>query len=542
MSKHTMAPRVAGALVASCRALALGAALLAGSATMLSATHARAEKILRIGSFEPQSMDPHFVTIVQSAYITDDMFLNLLTYGPDGTPIPGAAESWTVSGDGLTYIFKIRDHDWSDGVPVTAGDFVAAWNRILDPALGAKYASLLYIIDGAQDVNTGKKGAKLAAEALDDHTLRVRLTAPAPYFLAQLTHETAATIPRHVVEKYGKDWVKPEHIAVNGAYKLVEWLPKVHVKLTKNQKFYDVDNIKVDQVIYYPIADLVAAQNRFRAEELDICRDIASQQIPWLRAHLANSLHIAPYNGIYYYTVRTTKDMFKDVRVRRALSMAINREAIVNGILKGGQLPAYSFVPPGTANYGEPAYVSWKGLSYADKLAEARKLMREAGYGPDHPLKFTLSYNTLEDHKRIAVAVQNMWKQIGVEAELFNTEGNVHFANLHAGNFDVGREGWIADYDDAQNYLYLGEKRTGPLNDAAFDDPRYNELMLQAERESDLGKRAGLMKRAEAIMMDAQPYIPIYYYASKQLVSPKIKGWIDNTSDHHLSRWLDIAE
>ena len=544
MSDNAMTAKgLVNGLLKSSRAFVLGTALIAGSMTMLSTSQAQAEKILRIGNDgEPQSMDPHFISTIQTSRISDDMSLGLLTYGPDGQPVPGAAESWTVSEDGMTYTFKIRDHNWSDGTPVTAQDFIAGWERLLDPALGAEYASLLYIIEGAEEVNTGKDGAKLAAKAIDVHTLEVKLTAPAPYFLAQLTHQTAFAIPRHVVEKYGRDWVKPENIVVNGAYKLVEWVPNVHTKLVKNDEFYDAENVKIDEVIYYTYEDRTAMQNRFRADELDVARDIASEQISWLRDNLSDSLRIAPYAGIYYYAIRTDKEKFQDPNVRKALSLAINREAITDAVLKTGELPAYSFVPPGTGNYTEPAYVSWKDLSYGEKVAEAKKLMEAAGYTAENPLKFTLRYNTSENHKRIAIAVQNMWKQIGVDAELFNTEGKIHYADLKVGDFEVARAGWIADYNDAQNFLFLGEERTGPLNYAAFDNPRYNELMLAAENEGDLKKRAELMHSAEAIMMEAQPYIPIYYYVSKQLVSPKITGWIDNAPDRHLTRWLDIAE
>ncbi|MBN8196310.1 peptide ABC transporter substrate-binding protein [Thalassospira povalilytica] len=544
MSENTKTAKgLVNGLLKSSRAFVLGTALIAGSMTMLSSTHAQAEKILRIGNDgEPQSMDPHFISTVQTSRISDDMSLGLLTYGPDGQPIPGAAESWTVSDDGLTYTFKIRDHNWSDGTPVTAQDFIAGWERLLDPELGAEYASILYIIDGAEAVNTGKEGAKLAAKAVDDHTLEVKLAAPASYFLAQLTHQTAFAIPRHVVEKYGKDWVKPENIVVNGPYKLVEWLPNVHTKLVKNEEFYDAANVPIDEVIYYTYEDRTAMQNRFRADELDVARDIASEQISWLRDNLSDSLRIAPYAGIYYYAIRTDKQKFDDVRVRKALSLAINREAITDAVLKTGELPAYSFVPPNTDKYGEMSYVSWKDLSYGEKLDEAKKLLMEAGYSPDNPLKFTLRYNTSENHKRIAIAIQNMWKQIGVEADLFNTEGKIHYADLKVGDFEVARAGWIADFNDAQNFLFLGESRTGPLNYAGFENPRYDELMLAAEQEQDINERSDLMHKAEAIMMEAQPYIPIYYYVSKQLVSPKIKGWIDNTPDRHLTRWLDIAE
>lgn len=498
-------------------------------------------KVLRIGNDgEPQSLDPAFVSTVQSGRISDDISLGLLTPGPDGQPVPGAAESWTVSKDGRTYTFKIRDHNWSDGTPVTAQDFIAGWERLLDPKTGAEYASLLYIIEGAEAINSGEQGAELAAEAVDDHTLEVSLTAPAPYFLAQLTHQTAFAVPRHVVEKYGENWVKLENIVVNGPYRPVEWLPNVHVKLVKNAAFYDAAEVPIDQVIYYSHDDRTAMQKRFRAGELDIARDIPSEQISWLRDNASEALRIAPHAGIYYYAVNTDEEKFKDPNIRKALSLAINREAITRGVLKTGEIPAYSFVPPGTANY-EPAYISWKDRPYADRIEEAKRLMVDAGYSAENPLRFTLLYNTSENHKRVAVAIQNMWKQIGVEAELLNVEGNVLYANLKVRDFEVARAGWIADYDDAQAFLFLGEKRTGPLNYAAFDDPRYNELMLASEKEGDLEKRSELLHRAEAIMMEEQPYIPIYYYVSKQLVSPKVKGWVDNTSDKHPTRWLDIA-
>ena len=522
----------------------LGMAVVA-MASMLSLSTAQASKILRVGNDgEPQSMDPHYSSTVQTSRILHDMFMGLLVYGIDGEPVAGAAESWTVSEDGLTYTFRLRDHVWSDGVPVTSHDFVYAWRRILDPETGAEYASLMYTIDGAQDINEGKAGADtLGARAIDDKTLEVTLSASAPYFLAQLAHPTAMPLPRHMVEKHGKDWVKPANIVVNGPYRLVEWLPNVHTKLARNSRFYDNDSVAIDEVVYYKYDDRTAMQKRFRAGELDIARDIASEQIDWLRANMADSLRIAPYAGIYYYVFRADKEPFKDARVRKALSMAINRDAIVNGVLRTGEIAAYSFVPPGTGNYGAPSTVAWKDMAYDQALSEAKKLLADAGYGPDNPLKFTLRYNTSENHKRIAVAVQAMWKQgLGVQAELFNTDGKIHYADLKVGDFQIARAGWIADYNDAQNFLYLIETRTGPLNYSKFGNAEFDGLMADAAVETDLKKRAAILARAEAVAMDGQPVAPIYYYVSKQLISPKVKGWVDNAPDHHLTRYLDLAE
>ncbi len=505
---------------------------------------AQAEKVLRVGNDgEPQSMDPHYISTVQTSRISDDLIMGLLTYGQDGEPIPGAAESWTISEDGKTYTFKIRDHMWSDGTPVTAHDFVYAWQRILNPETGAEYASLLYVVKAAEDVNAGKVGLDgLGATAVDDKTLRVELENPAAYFLAQLAHQTAFPVPKHVVEKHGRDWTKPENMVVNGPYKLVEWIPNVSTELVKNDKFYDAENVAIDRVVYYSIEDRTAIQKRFRAGEIHIGRDIASEQIDWLRENMADSLRIAPYAGIYYYVFRSDKEPFNDVRVRTALSMAINREVITDKVLRTGEVPAYSFVPPGTDNYGEPSYAEWKGQSYGEAVEQAKALLGEAGYGPDNPLKITLRYNTSENHKRIAVAVQSMWKKLGVNAELFNTDGKIHYSDLKQGDFEVARAGWIADYNDPQNFLFLMETKTGPINYSKFGDERFDGLMAEAAAVADLGQRASIMQKAEAIAMEGQPVAPIYYYVSKQLISPDVVGWVDNTPDRHPTRFLDLKQ
>lgn len=501
-----------------------------------------AAKILRVGNDgEPQSMDPHNASTVFTSRLTDDMFIGLTTRGQMGEAIPGAAESWTISPDAKTYTFKIRPHTWSDGVPVTADDFVYSFRRLLDPAMGAEYASLLFIIKGAEDYNKGAgKAEDVAAKALSPDTLEVTLTGPAPYFLAQLDHQTAMPVPRHVIEKYGKDWSKPENIAVNGAYKVVEWLPNVHAKLAKNEKFYDAASVKIDEVIYYSYEDRTAMQKRFRAGELDIARDIASEQIDWLRENMKDVLRIVPYSGIYNYVFNTTQKPFDDVRVRRALAMSLDVDTITNKVLKSGELPAYSYVPPGTGNYGEPAYVSWKDTPYKARVEEAKKLLAEAGYGKDKPLKFMLRYNTSENHKRIAIAAAAMWKPLGVEVELFNTESKIHYADLRQRNYQVAREAWVSDYDDVQAFLFKLDGKSGQMNYSGYNNPEFNDLLNQGAVTVDLKARAEIMKKADALAMYDVPVAPIYYYVSKQLISPKVVGWLDNTPDRHPTRFLDL--
>ncbi|MFO1353109.1 MAG: peptide ABC transporter substrate-binding protein [Gammaproteobacteria bacterium] len=506
-------------------------------------TTARAEMTLRIANEgEPETLDPQLVSGVWESRICGDLFLGLTTEAADAKTIPGAAASWNASADGLTYTFKLRDHNWSDGQPVTADDFVFAFRRILDPATAAEYASLLFIIKNAEELNKGQaKPEDLGVKALDSKTLDITLKAPAPYFIDMLTHHSTFPIPKHIVEKYGKDWIKKGNIVGNGPYVLNEWLPNTHIILDKNPKFYDAANVKIDRVIYDPNEDRGATQKAFRASELDVTKDFASDQIDWLKKNLPEETHIAPFLGIYYYAINTKKPPFGDPRVRVALSMAIDREAITDKVLKTGELPAYSFVPPGVGNYqGGPALIAWKAMPYAERIAKAKQLLTEAGFGPDKPLKFTLSYNTSENHKRIAVAVAAMWKQLGVQVELFNSEAKVHYENLQQHNFEIGRAAWIADYSDPQNFLYLLETRTGAQNYAQYSNADYDKLMQEAEVTQDLPKRASILAKAEAIAMAEQPVIPIYYYVSKNLVSKKVKGWIDNTKDIQRTRWLSV--
>jgi len=501
----------------------------------------QAQTVLRVGNVgEPKTIDPHFVSGTWENRIVGDMFIGLTTEGPDGGTIPGAAESWSVSDDGLVYTFTLRDHNWSDGTPVTADDFVYSLQRILLPENAAEYASLLYTIQNAEAVNSGEAGAEtLGVRAVDDKILEITLQAPAPFFIDQLTHYTSFPVPQHVVEEHGNDWIKKDNIVSNGPYVLNEWLPNTHVILDKNPNFYDADNVQIDQVIFDPNEDRSAVQKSFRAGELDIVKDFASDQIDWLRENLPDETHIAPYLGIYYYPINTAKEPFNDKRIRQALSMAIDREAITEKVLKTGEVPAYSFVPPGTGNYSAgPSYVSWKDTPYAERVQQAKALLAEAGFGPDNPLKFTLSYNTSENHKRIAIAAGAMWKQLGVQVELFNSEVKVHYDSLKQADFDVARAGWIADYNDPQNFLYLLETRTGPNNYGRFDNAEYNQLMEQAQVTTDLVERAKIMAQAEAIAMEEQPVMPIYYYVSKNLVSQAVKGWIDNTKDIQRTRWL----
>jgi oligopeptide transport system substrate-binding protein len=524
-------------------ALALSALTLACAATAVTAPEARAETVYRLAvRGEPKSLDPHRISGVWENYIAGDAFLGLLTDAADATPVPGAAESWTVSDDGLTYTFKIRDHQWSDGQKVTAEDFVYAMRRLLAPEFAGEYAYLLYPIRNAQKLNAGEmKGMEnLGVRAVDPATLEITLEQPAGFFLELLTHYTSFAVPRHVVEREGQDWVKPGKFVSNGAYRVVEWVPNSRVVSEKNPHFYDAANVKIDKVIYYPDEDGNAVTKRFRAGEIDYVHEFPSEQIEFLRQELPTQTRVYPHLGTYYYTINTTRKPFDDPRVRRALSLAVDRAAITEKVLKTGEIPAFGVVPPKTGTYGDPYAPDWASKDFKERQAMARDLLAQAGHGPDNPLRFELSYNTSENHKRIAVAAQAMLKQVGVQAELVNREVKVHYDLLEQNQFDVARAAWVADYNDPQNFLSLLETRTGVKNYGRFSDPDFDRLMQESGAERDQAKRNALMREAERIAIEKDAWIPIYYYVSKVLLSDKVEGFVENTKQTHRTRWLAL--
>jgi oligopeptide transport system substrate-binding protein len=280
--------------------------------------------------------------------------------------------------------------------------------------------------------------------------------------------------------------------------------------------------------VFDPSEDSAAVLRRYRAGELDIIYGrLPSDQLAWLRQNMPKELHVAPFAGVAYWAFNTTKPPLNDVRVRQALSMAINREALVEKITLAGELPAYGFVPDGTANYTSQK-VSWAKMSQADREAAAIKLMTEAGYGPRKPLSIKLALSTSENNKRIAVATAAMWKKLGINVELVNTELKVSLANLRQGDFEVGAAGWNADYNDAQTFLFLFETSTKQQNFSKFSNTDYDRLMAEASVTSDQKKRAQLMQQAETILLREMPVLPLFFSVSRNLVSTKVKGWEEN--------------
>ena len=509
---------------------------------LLAALGAQAENVLhRSNDDEPSTLDPQLAQGMPEMHILRDMFLGLVDEAPDASLIAGAAERWEISKDGLTYTFHLRDGKWSDGTAVTAQDFVYAWQRALDPAVGSKYAFFLYPIKNAKTINEGNaEVAALGAEAIDARTLKVQLENPTPYFLGMLTNAVAYPVPKAVVEKHQKEWTRPENIVSNGAFTLQEWQPQARLVLAKAPHYFNADQVSLDKVIYYPTQPNAALQ-RYRAGELDFTSDVPVEQLKWVRENLPQELHTHSQLGVFYYGFNLTKPPFKDnIKLREALTLAVEREPIVKNITGSGEEPAYSFVVPGVDNYGASYRPAYADMPREERIARAKQLYAEAGYGKDNPLKVELLYNTNENNQKISVAIAAMWKQtLGVKTELINKEWKTYLSDRRSYNTQVFRGSWLGDYNDANTFLDLFVSGGGS-NTVGLADPEFDALIAQAAQTQDMGKRSEILHQAEKRLIDNFSLIPVYYFVSKHMVKPYVSGYEANVMDHWQSKYLKV--
>jgi oligopeptide transport system substrate-binding protein len=491
---------------------------------------------------EPGSLDPAKAASVWEDHIVGELLVGLTQDDAAGNPVPGVATSWETSPDGLVWTFHLRDARWSDGEPVTADDFVFALRRLLDPKTGSEYASLMYILKNGEAVNEAKAPLEaLGVRALDPRTLQITLEHPAPYLLELTKHQTMYPEPRHVVERWGDAWTQPQHYVVDGPYRLVEWKFGDHIRVVKNPSFFDADKVCIDQVDFYPTIDDVAAERRVRRGELDLNANIQLSRIALLRRpdQIPAYVHTHTYLGVYYLIVNQQDvPALKDRRVRLALSMAIDRDFMVHKLSQAGNPPAYSFVPPGVAGYHGPPPPAWASWPFERRQATARALLAQAGYGPGHPLTVEIKHFDSADTARLMASVQSDWKAIGVTASLAQEEPQVGYQDFRLRNFQIGFVGWIADYNDPMSFLYLQQSTTGSMNYGGYANPQYDALLAKADQEPDAARRASLLADAEQILMNDQAIIPIWFTVSRNLVNPKVTGWVDNITDQHRIRYL----
>jgi len=526
-------------LLAACAPDANGPAPAADNG---SASGAPAGNVLRRGNgAEPQTLDPHRAQGVPASNVLRDLFEGLVIEAPDGELVPGAAESWTISDDGLSYTFTLRDDArWSNGDPLTAGDFVFGLRRSIDPATLSVYSSILFPVLNAPAIAAGEMPPEeLGVRAIGERRLEIRLAGPTPYLLGLLTHSTTYPVHRPSLAAAGQRFARPGSLVSNGAYQLDDWVVQSHIRLKRNPEYWDDANTSIDEVWYHPIENQDAELKRYRADELDITEVVPFKQLGWLEQNLGDELRISPYLGSYYYGLNLDKPPFKNnPELRRALAMAIDRDIIVDKVAGAGEIPAYGWVPP-VQGY-TPQQVEWANWTQAERNAEAQRLLAEAGYGPDRPLRIELLYNTNENHKRIAVAIASMWKQVlGVEASLVNQEWKVFLDTRNRGETQVFRSGWIGDYNDAFTFSELLHSQN-QMNNSFYASDQYDALLDRASAEPDIEKRRALLEQAERVLLDDLPIIPIYVYVSKHLVKPWVDGFTANIMDHHYSKNLAI--
>ncbi len=505
---------------------------------------AEAAKVLHRGNgAEPYSLDPHRAVMTAENNIIGDMLLGLYTEDAKGMPTLGAAESADTSSDGLTWTFRLRDHTWSDGTPVTADDFVYGFRRVLDQKTAAEYASVLYPIKNALKVNKGELPTeKLGVRAVDAKTLIIELENPAPFLPELLTHYTTFPLPKHLVTRVGSDWTRAGTMISNGPYLLAQWRPHDHIKLIKNEKFYDATNVQIDEVDFYPTDDDNAALKRYRAGELDTQERWPVNEYKWLHANIPNEARHATQLSVSYTSFNMLRKPFDDIRVRKALAEAIDREVIAKDVYQGvyGDV-ADSLLPPGTANVDRSAKLPWAALTMDERRADAKKLLAQAGFGPDHPLKFAYRYISMPDTKRAAVAMQAMWREIGVDVELVATEAKVHWNLLQVRDFEVAQNAWAFDYNDAKNMFFQFQAAAVQMNNSAYDSPAFEELLHRADIEKDVVERGKILGEADARLLADLPAMPQFFPYTRHLVKSYVLNWIDNPRDVNRTRWLDIG-
>jgi oligopeptide transport system substrate-binding protein len=486
-----------------------------------------------------KSLDPAFVQGTWEAWVVGDMIMGLTTEGPRGEPVPGAATHWEVSKDGLTWTFHLRRHMWSDGVPVTSADFVAAWRRLLYPATAAPYAYNLWVVKNAQAISRGKlPPSALGISAPDDDTVVVRLEHPAAYLPELMDHQVAWPVPRHTLLKYGRAWTRVKNYVANGPYIVKDWIPGDHITLVRNPRFYDAAHVRIATVNYYQTSDANAGLRMFRAGQLDTLYQFPNDEIDWMRAHMPGDIRNAPYLGIAYYALNVSR--LSDHRMREAISLAFNREVLTGRLHRIGETPAYRIVPPGIANYPGTASLWFKDMPYDRRLARAQALMREIGYGPRHTARLGFLTTVAPDSKRNAAAFQEMMRAIYLDIDIVTVEGQIFQQMVQNRDFDIAAPSWIADFNDASNFLDLLRSGSGE-NYSGYANPRYDALLDAADRTVDPADRAATLLEAEKLALADDAWVPAYFMVTRDLVAPRVKGWIANPRDVNRTRWLWIA-
>ncbi|MEZ9544109.1 oligopeptide ABC transporter substrate-binding protein OppA [Vibrio crassostreae 9ZC13] len=533
------------------QALLLGAGLaVAASSTLSIAAEvpagtelAKVQELVRGNGTEVATIDPHKSQGVPESHVIRDLLEGLVNQDGDGNTIPGVAESWETT-DNKTFTFHLRkDAKWSNGDPVTAQDFVYSWQRAVDPATASPYAWYMEYtkMANAKDIVAGKKDkSELGVKAVDANTLVVELETAVPYFVMMMGHTTMKPVHQATVEKYGDQWTKPEHFVGNGAFSVDKWVVNERLVLKRNEQYWDNDKTVLNKVTFLPIENQVAEMNRFLSGEIDFTNELPTEHFKRLQKEYAEDVSVAGNLCTYYYIFNTKKAPFDDVRVRQAISYAIDRDIVTGAILAQGQKPAYFLTPEITAGFN-PELPAYGKMSQKERNAEAERLLAEAGYGKDNPLKFNLLYNTSENHKKIAVALGSMWKKtLGLSVTLENQEWKTYLSSKDSGDFEVARAGWCGDYNEASSFLTL-MKSNNTTGGVHYDSAAYDQIIDKALNSTSEEEREALYLEAEKLMANDMPIAPIYQYVKSRLLNPHVGGFpINNAEDKIFSKDLYI--
>ena len=491
------------------------------------------------------SIDPALVEDVEGASVARDLFEGLMTEDATGTVKPGVATGYTVSDDGLTYTFTLRQNaKWSNGDPVVAGDFVFGMQRAADPETASEYAWYLTVMGlaNAEAVTAGEMPVDaLGVSAPDDYTVVMTIDAPRPYFPQMTTFPTTFPAHRATIEAYGDDWTKPEYMVSNGAYTLAEYVPQEKLVRVRNEMYWDNENTIIDEVTALIINDSNAALTRYLAGEIDFVMDVPAGQFPRLNTEYPGEALSFPNSCSYYYQFNQSEsgpEALKDPDVRRALSLAVNRDVIVDNVLAGGQRPAWTFTHWAINGWEQPD-IPAADMTQEERNALAQELLAEAGYGPDNPLSLEILYNTSDSHQSVAVAIGQMWKQtLGVETTLANQEWATFLDTRGEQNYEIARSGWCADYNEPSTYIDLLTSGSN-YNDGKFVDEQIDALAEEARTSDD---PMSLYQEIERIASENTYFLPIYHYASVRMKAPDLMNWpTENLLQNWYSKELYIA-
>lgn len=496
-----------------------------------------AEFIIGNGA-EPQSLDPSKIEGVPEHRIYMSLFEGLVAYDAHtANAVPGVAESWTISPDGTVYTFKLRNATWSDGVPITAQTFVDSWLRTLDPETASNYAYMVgMVVKGADAYNTGTGSREdVAIRAIDDKTFEVTLTGPAPYALDMMAHYAFSPLPMHAIAKNGADWIKVGNFVGNGPFVLESWVPQEKITVVPNAKYWDKKAVHLARITFLPVEDANTAYAKYKAGEIDWNTNPPLTMLDEVK--LRDDYNVSPQVATYYYIYNVTKGPLKDVRVRKALSMAVNKQELVDNVTKAGQLPADSIVPT------MAGYTPAKGNSYDVEAAKA--LLAEAGYpgGKGFP-KLTVIYNTHDAHKLIAEYIQQVWKQtLGIDIQIKNIEWKTFLDLRHNHDFEVARSGWVGDYQDPNTFHEMFITGAGN-NDGAYSNPSYDALVRKAATMPGGADRMSVLHDAEEILITQdQAVLPLYFYVDQHLIdTEKWVGWYPNSLGIHPYKGIQKAK